>query len=68
MAPAFLRTEKNFRRIVGYRELWTLDGDSERIAVRYPTGRGLVTSNQPPLATFNYARDVLPLQFDLALA
>jgi putative transposase len=25
MASAFLRTEKNFRRIMGYRELWTLD-------------------------------------------
>lgn len=25
MASAFLRTEKNFRRIMGYRELWTLE-------------------------------------------
>jgi putative transposase len=25
MASDFLRTEKNFRRIMGYRELWTLD-------------------------------------------
>jgi hypothetical protein len=23
MASAFLRTEKDFRRIMGYRELWT---------------------------------------------
>jgi transposase-like protein len=25
MAAAFLRTEKNFRKIMGYRDLWTLD-------------------------------------------
>ena len=25
MASAFLRTEKNFRRIMGYKELWTLE-------------------------------------------
>jgi hypothetical protein len=25
MASAFLRTEKNFRRIMGYKELWALD-------------------------------------------
>ena len=25
MVPAFLRTEKNFRRIMGSRELWTLE-------------------------------------------
>jgi hypothetical protein len=25
LASAFLRTEKNFRRIMGYRELWTLE-------------------------------------------
>ena len=39
----------------------TLDvgGDSERIAGRHTTGRGVVTSTQPPLATFNYARDIL---------
>src|ERR1019366_4350420 len=39
----------------------TLDagGDSERIAVRHSTGCGVVTSTQPPLGTFNYARDIL---------
>src|ERR1019366_1319645 len=42
----------------------TLDagGDSERIAVRHSTGCGVVTSTQPPLGTFNYARDILQLK------
>jgi hypothetical protein len=25
MAPALLATEKNFRKIMGYRDLWALD-------------------------------------------
>jgi hypothetical protein len=25
MAAAFLRTEKNFRKIMGYREIWALE-------------------------------------------
>jgi hypothetical protein len=34
MTSAFLRTEKNFRRIMGYRELWTLEAilnESQRV-------------------------------------
>jgi hypothetical protein len=34
MASAFLRTEKNFRRIIGYRELWALEtilSESQRV-------------------------------------
>jgi transposase-like protein len=34
MASAFLRTEKNFRKIMGYRELWTLEtilSESQRV-------------------------------------
>src|SRR5271157_1209502 len=39
----------------------TLDagGDSERIAGRHSAGSGVVISTQPPLATFNYGRDIL---------
>jgi hypothetical protein len=39
----------------------TLDasGDSEPIAGRHSTGRGVVISTQPPLPTFNYALDIL---------
>src|SRR5271157_5874765 len=46
----------------------TLDagGDSERIAGRHSAGSGVVISTQPPLATFNYRRDILG-KFRLAL-
>lgn len=39
----------------------TLDtgDDSERVAARHSTGSGVVTSTQPPLPTFNCARDML---------
>src|SRR5271157_2618602 len=39
----------------------TLDagGDSERIAGRHSASSGVVISTQPPLATFNYGRDIL---------
>src|SRR5271157_1840056 len=41
----------------------TLDagGDSERIAGRHSAGSGVVISTQPPLATFNYGRDILSI-------
>jgi len=61
LASAFIRTEKKFNKIMGYRDLWTLEAilsEAQPAAGRLQ----LVSSTQPLHSTFNYARDMLQLR------
>jgi hypothetical protein len=49
LASAFIRTEKKFSKMMGYRDLWTLD----RHTACRRAGCRVVSSTQPPHATFN---------------
>jgi hypothetical protein len=61
LASAFIRTEKRFNKIMGYRDLWTLEAtlnDAQPANERFCR---VVSSIQPPLETFNCAWDTLTL-------
>src|SRR5437773_10385351 len=56
MASALLATEKNFRKIMGYRDLWTFGCDPQWIEVCHPTGGGVVRWRRPPRFNSQRAR------------
>jgi hypothetical protein len=58
MASTFLRTEKRFNRFMGHRDLWALEAILTPAATASQKA-GVVTSTQPPPATFNWRRDML---------
>jgi hypothetical protein len=55
MASAPRATEKNFRKVMGYRELWALEAILKWIEVCHPTEGGLV--RMAPTAATNFQRD-----------